>query len=139
VNLYLASSSKNIPAARAAMQKLREAGHVITYDWTLDAEDPDPNKAPNYFAAKCIQGVEQADCLIFLHSDFPTAGAWWEFGYAYGLDRPIYTILGEGRTLNEFESLIFLSSWAVRHYQTVEILLKWAPWKGQASVQEVEF
>lgn len=74
MNLYLASSSKNIPATRAAMQKLRDAGHVITYDWTLDAENPDPNKAPDYFAARCIQGVEQADCLIFLHSEFPTAG-----------------------------------------------------------------
>ena len=72
-------------------------------------------------------------------SEFSTAGAWWEFGYAYGLDRPIYVILGEGQTLNQFDPLIFLSSRAVRHYQTIEILLKWAPWNSQSSLQEVEF
>lgn len=139
MNFYLASSSKNIPAARLAMQQLRDAGHTITYDWTQEAANPDPNRAPGYYAAKCIQGVEQADCLIHLHSDHPTAGAWWESGLAFGLQRPIFCVLGEGRFLREFDSLIFLSAWGVRHYQTVEILLKWAPWANQTVIQEVEF
>lgn len=84
MKLYVATRWENRRYARMMMFKLVEAGHTITYDWTLNEE------ASTATAQRDLQGVREADALVLL-ADLPNMmGAWVEFGAAAIRGIPIY-------------------------------------------------
>ncbi len=82
---YVATSVKNMEAARAAMALLRAAGHEITHDWTQTDLNLDPavrTSAAMECAVADRHGVERAECFLLLN--FPgIRAAYTEMGMAY--------------------------------------------------------
>jgi hypothetical protein len=88
-SVYVAASSREKARAAACMRRLRDAGFVVTYDWTADMPDGHNELALSLtqqraIAEACIQGVEKADALWLLTGE-PSRGAWVELGYSLAL------------------------------------------------------
>lgn len=105
MNLYVATSFKNIPEARAVMDALKAAGHRITHDWTYEALDPSwsPEQQDAYLqvcGAEDAAGVHKADALVLInHPELRDAMA--EFGMALGQDKAVF-VLYPGRRASVF-------------------------------------
>ena len=92
IGVYVAGSSADRDRVRAFMQRVRDAGMVITFDWIEAMEragvgdeglcNPDRRR----YATADLTGVENARVVVVLLDDnAPTRGAWVELGYAIGL------------------------------------------------------
>jgi NTP pyrophosphatase (non-canonical NTP hydrolase) len=85
LRVYVASKFTNYLAVREAQQRIREAGHVVTYDWTTHAEQSDPD--PVACALADAEGVRSADVLVLLEVP-EMRGAYVELGMALALGKP---------------------------------------------------
>jgi len=93
--VYVASSLDNWKSASHNIKLLKDAGHTITYDWTVHAEEyeNDTSVAPTAnrlraIASKELQGVSSADCIVVI---LPGGnGTHFEFGVAYSLGIPVF-------------------------------------------------
>jgi hypothetical protein len=81
--IYIASNE--ISRAKKVIQELIQAGHTITYDWTIDIED---QKDPVGKALKEREAVRDADVLVYLWKDNQES-ARFEAGMAMGLRKKI--------------------------------------------------
>lgn len=89
MKVYVAGSSGELFRVRRAMDRLREAGVAITFDWTREVElvgtanPKGATKADRIGWAKAdLSGVANADLLLVLVSPDPARGAYYEAGYA---------------------------------------------------------
>lgn len=96
MRVYVATSFKNIPEARAVMHALLMAGHEITHDWTDKCIDPSwPLEQQHAYMQECgaadWQGVESADALVFInHPECRDAMA--EMGAALAMGKPVLAL-----------------------------------------------
>lgn len=102
MRVYVATSFKNIPEARAAQQALREAGHEITHDWTTKALDPAwPEWKREDYLRTCgdedLAGVLSADVFVLINHEALRDGM-AEFGVALGRGIPIVVVFPDRRS-----------------------------------------
>lgn len=94
MRVYVASKFENTLAVQVMHQVLREAGHEITHDWTVEdlAAENDVNLALEC-AIDDVEGVENADAVVLLmHPNMK--GAWVEVGIALARFIPIIIVGG---------------------------------------------
>lgn len=101
MKIYVATSFQNIPEARAVMDILRKAGHVITHDWTSEAIDPAwPKEQQDEYLQTCgasdYRGVCDSDAVVLINHD-KSRDAMAEFGMALGMDRLVFVLYPERR------------------------------------------
>jgi hypothetical protein len=95
MEIYVAASSKEVERAKFVMNKLRELGHEITHDWTVEVEKYKDTIPSDEILLKCAendyQGVTTCDYLVLLSpkDQNSTIGAWVELGIALGLSTDI--------------------------------------------------
>jgi nucleoside 2-deoxyribosyltransferase len=95
MKLFVASSYLNKANARAAMRKLRKAGHEITFDWTQPEQmktDADWRRK----ASEDFRGVVNAEVLIVIWPG--RMGTSTEVGIALGRGIPVFIVGDPGRT-----------------------------------------
>jgi nucleoside 2-deoxyribosyltransferase len=101
MKVYVATSLQNKTEARALMEILREAGHVVTHDWTLEEVQPDWSEqyAADYLqrcGAQDFAGVVKADALVLINHE-ASRDAMAEFGIALGKGIPVFVLHAERR------------------------------------------
>lgn len=93
MRIYIAAKFEDQERVRHIMEWLRLAGHVITHDWTANAQ---VNREQ---AQADLDGVMTADALLLVvEKHFNYCGALVEFGVALGRGIPIYVL---GSALDE--------------------------------------
>ncbi len=98
MRLYVAGKWSDKEAIRAFMTRLREAGHVITEDWTQHAgNEPGKPKEPSLLrddAEKDLAGIYSADAIIAVMSDpqYAYRGTFFELGLALGFSKHVIII-----------------------------------------------
>lgn len=105
MKLYTASKFANYERVRAFNDAARDAGHVITHDWTRTQEfDADghplqvdeakitPELGGHHAALDLYSGVATAETLVFLAEDGGYCGALIEFGAACAMSIPILIV-----------------------------------------------
>lgn len=117
MKFYVATSSSNLDKAREAMAYVRAQGHEISCDWTDHVQALNEGRlevSGHIICHQDIMGVCEAAALIYLHTDQPSAGAWFELGLAVGRGIPVAAIVGP-QTAASLQSLtdrfIFLNCW----------------------------
>lgn len=93
-SIYVAGASAEVHMVRGYMQKLREAGFIITHDWTesvvaaQEAGRTDRDLSLNQMSAfachDLYDGVSVANWVWLLIPEKPSLGCWVEFGFALG-------------------------------------------------------
>ena len=102
MRIYVAGAwSEQWTRARPVMDRLRAAGHSITYDWTVPEGTRlnvglTLNQRRSY-ALSDLDGVLRADALLLLAPQAPSQGAWVELGVALGKP-PKFGIFVSGTT-----------------------------------------
>jgi nucleoside 2-deoxyribosyltransferase len=103
IKVYVAGSSKEIERAEAAIAAVRGLGFSITFDWPAmmraSAADHELTLEEQERAALIsIGGVASADIvwLLIPHPSRPSAGAWFEAGYAKALGDERRTWIASG-------------------------------------------
>lgn len=85
---YVAGKFEEKEQVKEIILELEEAGHTITYDWTIHEDDN-----PQMQALKCLGGVIDADMFIFLaERALPYKGAFVEMGAALTHGKPVLVI-----------------------------------------------
>lgn len=114
MNVYVASSFKNIPEAREVMDGLQAAGHRIVHDWTRESVDPSwTPKVQDAYLQNCggddFKGVLRADAVVLVNH--PEArDAMTEFGIALGAGKTVFVLYPERRTSVFFHRAILCKS-----------------------------
>jgi len=86
--IYVASNE--VPRARKVMKELVDAGHTITFDWTIDIENqPEQDKPAK--ALKEREAVRECDILVYLWKDNQESTR-FEAGMAMGLRKKIVAV-----------------------------------------------
>ena len=94
MKIYVATKWEERARAREVMFQLVEAGHTITYDWTVQEQESGAQ------AVHDIDGVIEADVYVgIFEKDLPYCGSLMEFGAALGAGKPCY-ILGKAPITN---------------------------------------
>jgi len=87
MKFYIASSFRNVDSVRNVTEKLKNKGHVLTYDWTGGNGEKSLNDLRE-IGMKERNAVIEADIVIVL---LPAGrGSHIEFGIALGQDKKIY-------------------------------------------------
>lgn len=97
MKIYVASAYTDHARASSAADRLRAAGHTITFDWMAIArQHPDDSAVQDdYFRSRCaledLHGVREADCVLLLTPERRDqgCGCWIEMGYALGHGIPV--------------------------------------------------
>jgi len=105
VKLYVASKFGNREAVRIVQRLLREAGHVVSYDWSSDdSEDvvgqsgcdeftiPNDRAVARQLAIRDFDGIVGADAVIFLPTEIGGRGCYVESGIALALEIPVIVV-----------------------------------------------
>ena len=90
MNVYVAAKFEEKDLAKRAMEKLCQAGHVITYNWTLHDDTDDPEELARE-ARNDAAGVLSADLLVFFPHE-QSKGGWFEAGIAWAKGIPIFIV-----------------------------------------------
>jgi nucleoside 2-deoxyribosyltransferase len=93
LRIYLACPfPRAFDLARPMIKRLRDAGHMITCDWTeglttaaTPGETTLPKEEQAKFARADLEGVREADLFWALATDLGGTGMWIETGYAQAL------------------------------------------------------
>lgn len=86
--IYVASNE--VSRAKKVMKELIDAGHTITFDWTIDIESqPEQDKPAK--ALKEREAVRECDILVYLWKDTQES-ARFEAGMAMGLRKKIIVV-----------------------------------------------
>lgn len=87
MKIYVSAKWEDQERAREVMLQLIEAGHTITYDWTVQLQESGEQ------AEKDICGVIAADAFVgIFEKDLKYVGALMEFGAALAMGVPVYVI-----------------------------------------------
>jgi len=90
MKIYLAGASKEIDLCESFRDRLRAAGHVITYDWMRElrccpvADHDLSHEARMQYALDDMRGVLSAHLVWLLVPENTSAGCWVELGIALG-------------------------------------------------------
>ena len=103
--------------------KLREAGHVITHDWTGESDENIPPRELDAYHAACaaddIDGVMRADVLVLLPHE-RGKGLYVELGIAFARKIPVICWDYSGELLD----CIFLVHPDVIHVDSLEEIIE---------------
>jgi len=89
MKFYIASKLENFKAVQILSAKLKSAGWVYTYDWTVDASEKVTNiDILKDIGVKECEGVKNADIVIVLTPQ--GGGAHTELGMAIALNKKIF-------------------------------------------------
>lgn len=108
--VYVAASSHELPRARAVMRALEAAGFIITWDWTDSveakiaagvAEAKMDDAECEACARRDLQGVAEADALVFLAPNGTSKMGWLEVGFALALGIPCITAHPSGEVARQ--------------------------------------
>lgn len=93
LKIYVAAKLQEYPRVQRLYERLRRAGHTITYDWTKLAPPEIKLNASEYknVAANEVDGVKACDLLLLLAHPHGK-GQYVEMGVALGLDKPVWII-----------------------------------------------
>jgi len=98
MKFYVASKFENTKNVKAAIAKLTEAGHTVTYDWTKALTNNNEDEA-----LKCVGGVRDADFIVaLLQRSLKYKGTIAEIGMAIALNKRI-CIIGDFIHLDHIE------------------------------------
>lgn len=87
MKFYVATKWEERARARQIMSQLIDAGHTITYDWTMQEQES------GLQAQADLNGVIEADVLVFIaEQDLNYKGALIEIGAALGQGMPVVVI-----------------------------------------------
>jgi nucleoside 2-deoxyribosyltransferase len=110
-SIYVAASSQEMDRAEHWMIRLQEEGVQVTSTWiqtirkagaTNPADATREQRA--IWARQDAAEVRMAHGLWLLMPTKPTSGAWWEFGYAFGLEKQLW-ISGPDQSRSIFTGL----------------------------------
>lgn len=117
MKVFVASSFLNKEKTRRLQRQLRDAGHTITYDWTIH-EGSNNYKILMREAKHDMQGVLDAEVLVILWPGrFGTSG---ELGAAIAADKPIYVL---GCSKADRNNWLYLNHANVEHLCSIKMLL----------------
>lgn len=120
MRVYVAGSSKEIERVRGAQAVFTNAGHTITYDWTVDylAQIDTLQMA----GEKCTEGVRTADLFyLCIPRHHPSIGAWVELGIAWAT---CAAVMGSGKgKIDIWRDHLLL--WEPHDHRGLERALKW--------------
>ena len=113
MRIYVATKWEEATRAQAVMALLRDRGHVITYDWTVQEQE-----SAQQAIADC-EGVVSADLVILLLENplLPYRGTWVELGIALAAQKPVLVFAPKSLPC------LFLQHPLVRRVLTREALL----------------
>jgi nucleoside 2-deoxyribosyltransferase len=110
-SIYVAASSQEIDRAEHWMIRLQEEGVHVTSTWIQSirkvgvANPADATREQRAaWAHQDADEVVLANGLWLLMPTKPTSGAWWEFGYAFGLGKHLW-ISGPSQSRSIFTGL----------------------------------
>ena len=108
MRIYFSTTSHDIPKAQALMERIREAGHTITHDWTegIAFEEHMSGVELSSRAEADIEGVRTADLVVvYMQPKMTTnmTGAAIEMGAAYACRTPVVVIEEEARFTHFFK------------------------------------
>jgi len=104
LGIYVAGKWEEKEAVRTVMAQLREAGHYITYDWTV-IESDGTRKQVEEQAKADRAGVISADAFVgVFEKDLAYSGALSEMGMALAMGIPVY-LIGHAIDRNIFTKL----------------------------------
>ena len=94
LRVYVAgNSSERGERAKPVIEKLRNAGCVITYDWTVAVDEFGANAVgetqARLSASRDLAGVRGADVVLALAPETGGCGMWIEVGAAFALGIPV--------------------------------------------------
>lgn len=120
MNGYVASKFENKEEVRRVQKLLREAGHSITHDWTVEDATGLTGEVLEAYLRRCAEkdlaGVENCD-FLFLLNYLHCAGSYTEFGMALALRRLVVVVDGRDPTKSRN---IFFHLPNVYHFTSVE-------------------
>lgn len=97
LRIYVAGASAEVDMVAGYIGRLRNAGAVITHDWTpsvrgsCGAADVDMSAGLRMsLVSGDLAGIAAADVMWLLVPEATTIGAWVELGYARGLGIPVH-------------------------------------------------
>jgi len=128
MRVYVSARSTDLTGARAAMDRFRAAGHVVTHDWTCAIEDdavvPMSESELHHVAMSNILGVVRAQVLVALCDRAgPATGTRCELGVAYALG--LHVVLVEPRRLDPSWARHFFRAAARVRVRTIDEALEW--------------
>jgi hypothetical protein len=98
MRIYFSTTSSDIPKARTLMRRITDAGHTITFDWTIGREDEHTMSEAELTARAIydIDGVRTADLVIVYMqpkmADKGMTGAAIEMGAALVMRTPVVVV-----------------------------------------------
>ncbi len=104
--IYVASNE--VDRARKVMEALVEAGHTITFDWTIDIGPEDQEEKP-IKALKEREAVRRCDVLVYLWKENQES-ARFEAGMAMGLRKKIVVVTNHDAWFFALPEVIQISS-----------------------------
>ena len=137
MKIYVAGMYDAAAEVRAAQALVCAAGHVITYDWTVNhiPADTDPatiRKLRQQFADLDLEGVKTADVVVALFTNpcYPYRGTFTEIGCALGLGKCVMAVcpdycryLESGNEEPAYATNCFFNASRVVHCPSVEAVL----------------
>lgn len=97
MRVYVASKFENQNAVKKAMHMLRQQGHFVTHDWTVENADGLEGTVRDDYLAHCAQkdvdGVQTAEAILLLHQP-NMRGAYIELGIALGRGKRVFVVDG---------------------------------------------
>lgn len=137
MKVYLAASSRDLTLVQYWMDACEAAGGItISYNWIPDVERAVrgasvSDETMREVAQRDAEGVRTADVVWVLCTERPTAGAWWELGYACGLwSTSTETLASLGRApvvivSGEYRRCIFTVLDSIQRFDTHEAAFAW--------------
>lgn len=129
MKIYVAGASKEIDLIERLIAKLKEAGHEITHDWTVDVRregggSPNDSDVRRTCALKDLEAVEacQIFWLVKPAETSTSTGAWVELGWALALHKGKHLIASGASEKCIFADLVDHSF--VDHEQALEHILE---------------
>ena len=129
MKIYVAAKFEAKDAVKEIYARLRDAGHVITHDWTQEDDTAYVTFAEKVeyhrmCAMNDLEGVRSADALVLFPHE-KGKGLYFEFGAAMALDIPVF-ILGQWYVSAPciFQRLVSPKRWLSNVEELVEALIK---------------
>jgi hypothetical protein len=99
--VYIAASFEQTDDVKALYKKLRDAGHVISADWTIHKEiasissKEERQALKSQYVIEDSEGVSSASVFALLIGPRKSTGAHIEFGIALGAKVPLIILIGQ--------------------------------------------
>jgi len=99
MKIYVGSSLLNSKRVKEVQQRFKDAGCIITYDWTVHGQVTDEELLAKYAVAE-LQGVKEADIFFMLLPG--RNGTHFEMGVAHASGKKIVMLIEQDQELKTF-------------------------------------